>query len=65
MTTITIALAEDRWLKLREIATRLGVAPEDLVRVSIEELLSQPDETVQRAMDYVLEKNTELYQRLA
>jgi hypothetical protein len=38
MTTITIALPDDRLLKLKEMATRFGVAPEELVRVSIEEL---------------------------
>jgi len=65
MTTITITLPDDRLLKLKERATRLSVSPEELVRVSIEELLSRPDEAFQRAVDYVLEKNAELYRRLA
>jgi hypothetical protein len=65
MTTITITLPEDRLLKLKERATRLSVSPEELVRVSIEELLSRPDEAFQRAVNYVLEKNAELYRRLA
>jgi hypothetical protein len=53
MTTITITLPDDRLLKLKERATR------------IEELLSRPDEAFQRAVNYVLEKNAELYRRLA
>ena len=65
MTTITIDLTDDRLLKLREIANRFGIAPEDLVRVSIEELLSRPDEAFEQAADYVLKKNAELYRRLA
>jgi len=65
MTTITITLPDDRLLKLKERATRLSVSPEELVRVSIEELLSRPDEAFQRAVNYVLEKNAELYRRLA
>jgi hypothetical protein len=65
MTTITITLPDDRLLKLKEGATRLSVSPEELVRVSIEELLSRPDEAFQRAVNYVLEKNAELYRRLA
>ena len=65
MTTITIALPDDRLLKLKEMATRFGVVPEELVRVSIEELLTRPEEAFERAVDYVLEKNAELYQRLA
>jgi predicted transcriptional regulator len=65
MTSISVTLPNDRLLKLQEIAARLGVTPEDLVRVSIEELLARPDDAFQQAVDYVLNKNAELYQRLA
>jgi predicted transcriptional regulator len=65
MTNITIALPDDRVLKLKEVASRLSVSPEELVRASVEELLSQPDEAFQNVMDYVLKKNAELYRRLA
>lgn len=65
MTTITITLPDDRLLKLKERATRFSVSPEELVRVSIEELLSRPDEAFQSAVNYVLKKNAELYRRLA
>lgn len=37
MPTITVALPEERLAKLNEIAKQLGVGPEELVRVSIEE----------------------------
>lgn len=65
MTTITIALSDDQLQELQQIANRLQVAPEDLVRISIEELLSRPEEECRRALEYVLQKNAELYQRLA
>lgn len=65
MSTITITLPEDRLVRLQEMAARLGVTPEDLARVSLEELLSRPEDAVQRAITYVLTKNAELYQRLA
>ena len=51
MTNITIALPDDRVLKLKEIASCLSVSPEELVRASVEDLLSQPDETFQNVMD--------------
>jgi len=35
-------LPEERVEKLRELAQRLGISLEELVRVSIDELLSQP-----------------------
>ena len=65
MTSITIPLSEDRLAKLREIAGRLNITPEDLARVGIEELLTRPDEAFKQAAKYVLEKNSELYRRLA
>ncbi len=65
MTPITISLPEDRVRRLQELASRLGVQPEDLVRLSIDELLGRPDEAFERTADYVLKKNAELYRRLA
>ncbi len=65
MTTITISLPADRLQKLREVAAQYRVAPEDLVRASVEDLLAQPEEEFKRALEYVLNKNAELYRRLA
>lgn len=65
MSTLTITLPDDRFLKLREIASRFGVAPEELARVGIEDLLTRPDEAFRQALENVLNKNAELYRRLA
>jgi antitoxin FitA len=65
MATLTISLPEDRLQQLKEQAARFRIAPEELVRASIEELLTRPDEEFQRALTYVLTKNAELYRRLA
>jgi hypothetical protein len=65
MTTLTISLPEDRLQQLKEQAARFRIAPEELVRASIEELLTRPDEEFQRALTYVLTKNAELYRQLA
>ncbi|GAB4397402.1 MAG: hypothetical protein OHK0052_19670 [Anaerolineales bacterium] len=64
MTSITIALPNDRLQKLQEMALRFQVSPEELVRVSIEELLARSEDDFQTALTYVLLKNAELYQRL-
>ena len=64
MTTVTVTLPDERLLKLKELAGSLGVSLEELVRVSIEELLTRPEEAFKQATDYVLEKNAELYRRL-
>ena len=65
MDTITITLPDDRLLKLKERASHFNISPEELVQASIEELLTRPDEAFQDAVDYILKKNAELYQRLA
>ena len=65
MTTITIALPEDLLLQLQETAARLRVTPQDLVRVSIKDLLTRPDEAFKQAAEYILNKNVELHRRLA
>lgn len=65
MSTLTITLSDDQLAKLREIAARFNIKAEDLARVSIEELLTRPEESFQQAADYILNKNAELYRRLA
>ncbi len=65
MATITVSLPADRLNQLKAVAERFHVAPEELVRVSIEELLTRPDDDFRKALDYVLQKNAPLYQRLA
>lgn len=64
-TSLTVTLTEDQLRQLKEKAERLQTTPEDLVRVSVDELLSRPDEAFERAVKYVLNKNAELYRRLA
>lgn len=56
MSTLTITLSEDRLAKLQEIAHRFNIKAEDLARVSIEELLTRPEESFQQAADHILQK---------
>ena len=65
MTTFTITLPDERVKKLHEIAERFRVAPEELVRASLEELLARPLDDFQQALERVLTKNADLYKRLA
>jgi len=65
MTNLTITITEERLLQLKEKAEHLGVTPEELVCVSIEEMLTRPEAALKQAVDYVLTKNAELYRRLA
>ena len=65
MSTITIQISDERFEKLQQVADALGITLEQLVRANLEDLLAQPDDAFQRAVETVLRKNAELYGRLA
>ena len=65
MTTFTITLPDERVKKLYELAERFRIAPEELVRASLEELLTRPLDDFQKIVERVLTKNADLYKRLA
>jgi hypothetical protein len=65
MTTITIPLSEERVAQLRIWAEQAGLPPEEFLRRRVEQLLDRPDEQFRQAASYVLQKNAELYRRLA
>ncbi len=65
MSTITVTVTDDCHSELKEIAAQFGITVEELVQLSVEDLLAQPEATFRRAKDYVLNKNRDLYQRLA
>ena len=65
MTTISIPLPEERLKQLRELAERVHDSPEELARASLEDWLRQPRQDFVQAARYVLQKNADLYRRLA
>ncbi len=64
MIRLTVTLAEEKLEQLRQTAGQLGLEVDELVRRSIDEALAR-HQRVQAASDYVLQKNAELYRRLA
>lgn len=65
MTTITIPLSDDRQSRLRDLAAQAGIPPEEFLRMRVDRWLEAPDEAFEKAADHVLQKNAELYRRLA
>ena len=65
MTTIRIELSDERAQKLKEVADRFGVGPEELARIGVEGLLLGPEEEFRRIFNYVMSKNADFHQRLA
>jgi predicted transcriptional regulator len=64
MPAITVSLSDECLQQLRERAARFRLAPEELMRVCIEDVLARPEDQLERAIDRVLTKNVELYRRL-
>jgi len=62
---LTIDLSPAQAERLRHEAARLGLAPEDLARAAITDLLATPGDDFKAAAERVLRKNEELYRRLA
>jgi hypothetical protein len=62
---LTIDLSPTQAERLRHQAELLGIAPEDLARAALSDLLATRDEDFQAAADRVMRKNEELYRRLA
>jgi hypothetical protein len=65
MKMLEIQLPEQTAANLENAAKRLSVSPEQLLVLSVEEKLAQLDEEFRRSADYVLQKNADLYDRLA
>ncbi|HEY2148920.1 MAG TPA: hypothetical protein VGH32_13345 [Pirellulales bacterium] len=65
MTTITVPISDSQLKQLQALAERIGVSPEELARAGLEDWLRQPRDDFQKAADHVLNKNAELYRRLA
>ncbi len=65
MTNLTVSISDERFAKLKEVAGKLLITPEELVAASVEDLLARPEDSFGEAVECVLKKNTELYRRLA
>ena len=53
------------WPNLERKRRAYGVTPEELVRATVDSLITGPDEEFEKAAEYVLKKNDELHNRLA
>ena len=62
---VSVEVTEADEAKLAEEARRLNVSVEDLAAAAVQDLLNQRDAEFERAAARVLEKNRELYRRLA
>jgi antitoxin FitA len=65
MASLTIDLSDSQFQKLQNLARVHGITTEVLLKASLEDWLNLQKSDFVNAADYVLEKNAELYRRLA
>jgi hypothetical protein len=65
MTRIIVEIDDIKAAILEDKARKFGLLPEQFVTASIENLISQPEPDLEAAIQKVLSKNQELYERLA
>lgn len=65
MRVLELQLPEQTVLKLQEAAGRLSISPEQLSILSIEEKLAQLENEFRHSAEYAVQKNADLYRRLA
>ena len=65
MATLTISLSDEEMRRLEVLGEREGLTIEQMVRLGINDFIGQPDDAFRSAAKRVMEKNAELYRRLA
>lgn len=65
MALLTISLSDEEMRRLEELSGREGLTVEQMVRLGIHDLTSQPDDTFRAAAKRMMDKNAELYRRLS
>jgi hypothetical protein len=65
MKSIIVELEDNKALLLKEKAQKYGLLPDQFVLASIEDILAQPDKEFEAIVKRIIEKNSELYKKLA
>ncbi|MEM9088303.1 MAG: DNA-binding protein [Cyanobacteria bacterium P01_F01_bin.53] len=65
MAFITIEIQDHQLQKLQLLAKSHGLSQEELLRASVDAWLNSPKAEFTQAADYIMDKNAELYRRLA
>lgn len=65
MATVTISLSDEEMRRLEALGKHEGLTVEQMVRLGINDFISQPDDAFRAAAKRVMEKNAELYRRLS
>ena len=65
MTTLRFDISDEKAEALKEAAERMGLSVEELLRATVDDALQRLEADFEEAAEIVLQKNAELYRRLA
>jgi hypothetical protein len=65
MAEITVTLSTEELQRLKALGEREGLTIDQIVRLGVQDLINQPDDAFHKAAQQILQKNAELYRRLA
>lgn len=65
MTMLRFDISDEKAEALKEAADRMGLSIEELLRATVEDALHRLESDFETAAEKVLQKNAELYRRLA
>ena len=65
MESVIVNLTDQLAIKVKEAASKIGISPEEFIKSGVEEKLLLLDSDFRNAIEHVLNKNAELYRRLA
>lgn len=65
MESVTVNLPDQLAIKVREAENKFGISPEEFIKSGVEEKLLLLDSDFRNTIEHVLNKNAELYRRLA
>jgi hypothetical protein len=65
MPDVTVSLSDEEARRLEDLSKLVGLTVAQVAQLGIRDLVSQPDEAFRVTAQRVLEKNAELYRRLA
>ena len=65
MEPVIVNLTDQLAIKVKEAESKIGISPEEFIKSGVEEKLLLLDPDFRNAIEHVLNKNAELYRRLA
>jgi hypothetical protein len=65
MTTVTVSLTDEEMRRLKELSKRDGLTVEQMVHLSINDFIGQPEAPSRAAAKRVVGKHSEFYRRLS